>query len=45
MVSLGDVQLDMCACIPNIPKVVYLARMKVLFHKQKPPPYTVVSRD
>jgi hypothetical protein len=44
MVSLGDVQLDVCACIPNIPKVVYLARIKVLLHEQKHP-HTFVSRD
>jgi len=44
MVSFGDVQLDVGACIPNIPKVVYLARIKVLFQEQKHP-HAVVSRD
>lgn len=41
MVSLGDVQFDVCACIPNI---VYLTRIKVLLHEQKHP-HIVVSRD
>lgn len=44
MVSLGDVQLDVCACIPDIPRIVCLTRIKVLFHEQKHP-HIIESRD